>query len=214
MSNSILLHSGGLDSTLLGATLRDSGENFISVFVNFASSEKTAEMTAVQRTSGLLGVKLDVIDASGLKSAYTSSPSSPLQAMPNPGAGVLKLGSALLYGIVFPYALQRGLAKIYVGLTKLDAEFSQEYSKSFLKAYSAISTASGNGSILIEAPFVDLTKADVLKKNEKHLSFIGETWSCIYSNELHCGCCDGCRSRITAFSKAKLKDTTKYFRDK
>ena len=213
MSKAILLHSGGLDSSLLGVKLANEGADVVSVFVHFGQNAKENELAAVRKTTDLLGLPLEVLDASGLRSAFTASALSLMRVMPNPGKGVLPLGSLLLYGPAMAYANQIGARKIYVGLTKLDADFSPEYSESFLKAYASLASIAGCDAIEIEAPFLTQTKGSILQlasSTELATRIVESSWSCVHSNDIHCGSCEGCRSRKVAFSESGMEDKTLY----
>jgi 7-cyano-7-deazaguanine synthase len=205
-SNTLLLHSGGLDSSILGYELAKQGIDFSSVFIDFGQSGKNSELKATKSTSSILGAPLDVIEVPTLRSPFVSSSASTLRVMPNPGRGVLELGSLLLYGIAFTYAHQKGIKDIYVGLTKLDADSSKEYSQGFLDAFSKLVEEAGYASISLQAPFLVKTKGNVVKLGSDNLELIRSTWSCIHDSETHCGMCEGCLSRRKAFEQAGIPD--------
>ena len=54
-SNTLLLHSGGLDSSILGCELAKQGINFSSVFIDFGQSGKNSELKATKSASSILG---------------------------------------------------------------------------------------------------------------------------------------------------------------
>jgi len=202
----LLLHSGGLDSSVLGYELAKQGINFSSVFIDFDQSGKKSELKATKTTSSIFGAPLDVIEVPTLRAPFVSSPISTFRAMPNPGRGVLELGSLLLYGIAFTYAHQKGIKDVYVGLTKLDADFSKEYSQGFLDAFSKLVEEAGHPSISLKAPFLTKTKGEVVQIGMENLELTKATWSCIHDGDTHCGVCEGCMSRHTAFEQAGVSD--------
>ena len=59
-------------------------------------------------------------------------------------------------------------------------------------------------------PFVDWTKADIVRRGaELSVPFV-KTWSCYKGGDLHCGRCGTCIERREAFDLAKVKDPTPY----
>ena len=69
----------------------------------------------------------------------------------------------------------------------------------------AIFTGSGE-QLSIKAPFVSLTKADVVKLgNELGVPF-ELTWSCYEGGDKPCGVCGTCRDRAAAFEQNGLTD--------
>jgi len=56
-----------------------------------------------------------------------------------------------------------------------------------------------------------LTKSDLLKKGSQILgNKIFKTWSCYENKKFHCGVCESCNNRKTAFVKSGIVDKTKY----
>lgn len=206
MSKQLLLHSGGLDSTMLAGVLKKQGSHFESLFIDFGHNAAQPELAAVRNSSSLLQIAFDVIDASGIRQAFVSSNHSVLRIVPNPGVGVLPLGSLLVFGVALPYALQNGFHKILIGYTKDDADFSREYASEFLKTCSLLSEIAGRHPISIEAPFLSNTKAALLREAAPDTQLLRATWSCVLGGATPCGQCDGCRSRTAALGDADRND--------
>lgn len=209
-SRSILLHSGGLDSTILGHHLNEQGVNYQSLFINYDQTPRAPELNAVKKTAALLRSHLDVIEMLGLRSAFTSSQAGILVNVGNPGRHVLELGSALLLSPALAYARRLAIDTVYIGYTKLDADYSDEYTQKFLDVFSDLSKTAGYPKISFKAPFVTKTKADVLKLASKKPELIAATWTCHLEGPNHCGICESCQGRRDAFKGSRVKDPTKY----
>ena len=209
-NRSLVLHSGGIDSTILASFLKDEGKDLTSLYFNVGHNAAACELSAVRATSGMLDIRTDVIDLSSIRSAFVSSAEALMVAVPNPGKHVLELGSLLLLGPAITYARRMCIDTIYVGYTKLDADFSSEYSIDFLRAISLLSSKAGFEPISIEAPFISDSKESVLKRGSKRLEVLAKTWSCVLDGDIHCGTCQACRSRKEAFSSAGIEDPTRY----
>jgi 7-cyano-7-deazaguanine synthase len=206
----ILLLSGGIDSTILGLYLNDQGINYQSLFINYGQTPNDAELNAVTKTAALLRSSLDVIEMHGLRSAFTSSDQAVFAANGNPGKHVLELGSVLLLAPALTYARRLRIDTIYIGYTRLDADYSDEYSQKFLDTYSDLSTSAGYPQIVFKAPFVDKTKDEVLQLGSSQPNLLAATWTCHLHGPSQCGVCESCLGRRAAFAKANIEDPTDY----
>jgi 7-cyano-7-deazaguanine synthase in queuosine biosynthesis len=77
--NTLLLHSGGLDSSILGCEFAKQGINFSPVFIDFSRSGKNSKLKTTKSASSILGAPLDVIEVPILHSPFVSSSASTLR---------------------------------------------------------------------------------------------------------------------------------------
>lgn len=66
--------------------------------------------------------------------------------------------------------------------------------------------ASKGRSIALEAPLVDLCRADIIRLGKRMKTPFELTWSCVASDETPCGRCVGCATRSRGFLDAALPD--------
>jgi 7-cyano-7-deazaguanine synthase len=59
-------------------------------------------------------------------------------------------------------------------------------------------------------PFVDWTKADIVRRGAELGVPFGQTWSCYKGGNKHCGRCGTCIERREAFDLAGVEDPTNY----
>lgn len=64
----------------------------------------------------------------------------------------------------------------------------------------------------LEAPFVGMSKADIVRLGLKLGVPFSKTWSCYRGRDLHCGLCGTCVERLEAFSEAGVGDPVGYER--
>ncbi len=105
-------------------------------------------------------------------------------------------------------ALSYGCEVIYYGAHSDDAAGNAypDCSEAFNQAmHQAIYLGSGN-QLKIYAPFVNLTKADVVKKGLTLKVPYELTWSCYEGGETPCGVCGTCRDRARAFAENGIQD--------
>jgi 7-cyano-7-deazaguanine synthase len=82
-----------------------------------------------------------------------------------------------------------------------------DYSREFMHlANHLASTASTARSISVDAPLIDLSRAEIIKLGHRLKSPFELTWSCISSGNEPCGGCIGCVTRQRGFLDAALAD--------
>lgn len=83
-----------------------------------------------------------------------------------------------------------------------------EFIESFNIAEQYANEGFWEGSII--APFVNITKTDIVKIGVSLGVPYAQTWSCYKGNEYHCGKCGTCVERREAFHDAGVEDPTVY----
>jgi 7-cyano-7-deazaguanine synthase len=209
-TRALLMHSGGLDSTVLGLYLNEKNSDFVSLFIRYDQTPAERELVAARQTASMLRVRFDVIELQGLRAAFTSSTEGVFVLEGNPGKHVLELGNAVKCSLALAYARRHSLTEVYLGLTKYDADYSAEYSQPFLDAFSGLSEIAGFPRIAFKAPFIGKSKAEVIKIAAKHPRVLAATWTCFNPGPLQCGICESCESRKAAFKTARVQDPTRY----
>ncbi|PRD45613.1 7-cyano-7-deazaguanine synthase QueC [Phyllobacterium phragmitis] len=68
----------------------------------------------------------------------------------------------------------------------------------------------GYADITLYAPYVNISKADIVTDGAKHNTPFAETWSCYKGGARHCGRCGTCVERREAFHLAGIDDPTDY----
>lgn len=109
-------------------------------------------------------------------------------------------------------ALSKGCSKIYYGAHSDDAA-GNAYPDCSSKFNEAMNTAIYEGSgrqLSIEAPFIGLNKAGVVKIGLELGVPYELTWSCYEGHEHACGKCGTCIDRIAAFKANGISDPIEY----
>jgi 7-cyano-7-deazaguanine synthase len=107
------------------------------------------------------------------------------------------------------YMARAGLTRILIG--PLAGNPFPDASPQFFQTMSNALSMGLASPIAIEAPFVHLHKADVIKLGVELGVPLEMTLSCMQPLEhLHCGRCSKCRERRDAFNEAGVSDPTRY----
>ena len=74
----------------------------------------------------------------------------------------------------------------------------------------AVALISDYKPIGVKAPFLNLSKSEILSKGiEMNLDY-SKTWTCYEGKYLACGLCGSCNERLEAFKENELDDPLKY----
>ncbi len=213
----LVLSSGGVDSTtcLAMAVAEVGAENVLALSVYYGqkhdkeiqAAKKVAEYYGVQRMELDLSVIFAGSNCSLLKQSTEEIPlESYAQQIEethgeHPVSTYVPFRNGLFLSSAASIALSHGCSKIMYGAHADDAAGAAypDCSLDFVNAMNqAIYLGSGN-QLTIEAPFVSLTKADVVKKGLELGVPYELTWSCYEGGEKPCGKCGTCIDRMRAF---------------
>lgn len=213
----LVLSSGGVDSTtcLAMAVAEVGAENVLALSVYYGqkhdkeiqAAKKVAEYYGVERMELDLSVIFAGSNCSLLKQSTEDIPlESYAQQIEEthgekPVSTYVPFRNGLFLSSAASIALSHGCSKIMYGAHADDAAGAAypDCSLDFVNAMNqAIYLGSGN-QLTIEAPFVSLTKADVVKKGLELGVPYDLTWSCYEGGEKPCGKCGTCIDRQRAF---------------
>jgi len=212
----VCLVSGGPDSIIAAAELKHEGFDVTALCIDYGQLS-SGEKAAAERLSKLLGFDFVYLDLSDLKKVMgvTSLVNPDLEItptftdsiiVPNRNAILLSIGVALAYSInadVVAYGAHASDRRDY-------PDCREEFIGFFQKA---IQTATER-KILVEAPNIKNSKAEVLLRGLELGVPLELTFSCYRNTAIHCGRCESCRNRKAAFAEAGIKDKTVYENDK
>jgi 7-cyano-7-deazaguanine synthase len=213
----LVLHSGGLDSTVLLYKANAVGEA-ASISLHYGQRHEK-ELAAASHIASLLGVPhvqfalaMGPILANSRSALVNKNVAVPeghyedesMKATVVPNRNMLLLATAAAYGIAngydtLAYAAHAGDHAIY-----------PDCRPKFIDAMAeALSLCDWNPAKLY-TPFARLTKADIVKLGDTLDVPMSLTWSCYNGRERHCGRCGTCVERIEAFKLAGVQDRTLY----
>ncbi len=219
----MVLFSGGVDSTTcLGLAIEKYGkENVIALSISYGQkhTKEIEAADAVARHYGVERISLDLStifqfsDCSLLKGSDQEIPheaySEQLKKTDGkPVSTYVPFRNGLFLSSAASIALSRECSVIYYGAHSDDAA-GNAYPDCSSVFNNAMNTAIYEGSgrqLKIEAPFVGMTKAEVVKKGLELGVPYELTWSCYEGGEKPCGKCGTCIDRAKAFELNGIKD--------
>ena len=219
----MVLFSGGVDSTTcLGIAVDKYGaENVVALSIAYGQkhtkeiecSQKIAQHYGVEHLYLDLGKIFQYSNCSLLSHSDQEIPTESYaeQIEKTHGAPVstyVPFRNGLFLSSAASIALSKGCEVIYYGAHSDDAAGNAypDCSDAFNKAINdAIYIGSGN-QLKVEAPFIGLTKAQVVKKGLELKVPYELTWSCYMGEDKPCGVCGTCIDRAKAFEENGVAD--------
>ncbi len=212
----MVLSSGGIDSTTcLGMAVEKYGkENVIALSISYGqkhdkeikASNDVAEFYGVEHICLDLEKIFEYSDCSLLQHSTQEIPEEAYAEQlkktdGKPVSTYVPFRNGLFLSSAASLALSKGCSVIYYGAHADDAAGNAypDCSSAFNRAISeAIWLGSGN-QLKVEAPFVEMTKAEVVKIGLKLKVPYELTWSCYEGKDKPCMVCGTCIDRAEAF---------------
>lgn len=219
----LVLSSGGVDSTTcLAMAIKKYGVDEVLALSIFYGQRHSKEMQAAEKVAAYYGVQWKTLDLSLI---FADSDCSLLQGSSGdipkesyadqlshtggkPVSTYVPFRNGLFLSSAASIALSNGCSEIYYGAHSDDAAGNAypDCSSDFHDAMQrAIFLGSGN-QLQIHAPFVQMTKADVVGIGLRLGVPYELTWSCYEGGDTPCGVCGTCRDRAAAFEANGVPD--------
>lgn len=222
----LVLFSGGIDSTTCLAMAVDKyGKENVTALSVFYGQKHKKEIDAAVLIAEHYGVECINIDLmrifsySNCSLLQNSSEEIPEESYAeqlkktdgNPVSTYVPFRNGLLLSTAASIALSKECSIIYYGVHSDDAA-GAAYPDCTEVFNNAMNTAIYEGSgkqLHIEAPFVNCTKAEIVKKGLELGVPYELTWSCYAGNDEPCGKCGTCIDRENAFTANGVVDPLK-----
>ncbi len=213
----VLTLSGGMDSTTLLYQLLSQGHHVQALGIDYGQRH-LKELDAAARICAQAGISFKSADLSAVVGFLAGSAlTSPDVEIPSgeydpesmkvtvvPNRNMLMLAVALAWAIssecdTVAYAAHAG-----------DHEVYPDCRPAFVQALAKAAGLCHYEPIQLLAPFLHLTKTDIVRLGSRLGVPYDLTWSCYRGEELHCGSCGTCSERANAFARAGVPDPTVY----
>jgi len=194
---SLLLISGGLDSSSAAYYYKD--KDYDCLYVNYGQKSASMQYKYAKLNCENLNKKLIYVNIRELGKAFYSDnwlrPHEPISHR-----------NIILLSIALTFAKEKGYDEVIFS-TVSDECIYETNKPEILKEFKNLGETLG---IHVIMPFLNLSKAMVLKIGvSKGLDPVN-TYSCLLGGKYHCGKCRQCELRKMAFKEAKLEDPTRY----
>jgi len=216
----VVLLSGGLDSTVLAYMM---SEKYNCHFLSFNYGQRhSKEILYAGQTARRLGSPHNVIDLTSLGLLLKGSAlSDPNVAVPeghysadNMAITVVPNRNATMLSCATAVAVAEKASVVAFAPHFGDYQQYPDCRTRFVDRLQEALTIGNEGFMLggfrIEAPFIAMSKADIVTIGENLKVPFASTWSCYKGGSVHCGRCGTCVERAEAFWEAQVADPTTY----
>ncbi|MEQ8228423.1 MAG: 7-cyano-7-deazaguanine synthase QueC [Rhodospirillales bacterium] len=231
----VVLLSGGLDSATVCAIARDRGYRVLTLSFRYGQRH-SVELDAAARIADEMGAARHAVAEIDLSVYGGSALTADIDVPKDRAAEDMADGIPVTYvparnTIFLAHALALaetgGARDIFIGVNALDYSGYPDCRPDFIQAFERLANlatkegveameSGADGVFRIQAPLMDMTKADIIKTGQALGVDYGLTWSCYDPHPapggapLHCGRCDSCQLRKKGFAEAGVSDPTGY----
>ena len=210
----VLLFSGGLDSTTLLYHLMDIGVDVYPLLFRYKQRHQVQELSRARKIVRSLKLKYHTI----CFCTFFEEKKNPLMnrelelehnRLEEIGSHIsstyVPMRNTLFLSFGVAYAENIGAKKVYIAANQVDFSGYPDCRKGFFDRYNDMLEELGM-DIRVEAPFVDMTKKEIIRRGLDLGVPYEKTWSCYRGEERPCLVCDACQLRAKGFRENNTKD--------
>ena len=213
---SVVVLSGGLDSTVCMALAAGGGHRMIALTFDYGQRhrvelERAAAVAAHYRSEHLVVS----IDASKWGGSALTDTRIDVPSAANPSIGIpvtyVPARNLIFLSVAMGVAEARDAADVWLGVNALDYSGYPDCRPGFVKSFEATAALAlkrgveGN-PVKVRTPLIDLTKAAIVRLGLQLDAPMQLTWSCYRGGTRPCGDCDSCRLRAKGFAEVGVPD--------
>lgn len=220
----IALISGGLDSFVAGAMMKEAGYRLLALSIDY-NQRHQIELAAARRIAVVLGADRHVVIPLDLRAFGGSALTADID-VPKSGVGddipvtYVPARNTIFLSLCLGWAEAAGGRDMVIGVNALDYSGYPDCRPEFIAAFeamAALATKAGveGGRFRVHTPLQYMSKADIVREGTRLGLDLGLSWSCYdpAPGDVHCGECDSCRLRAKGFAEAGVPDPTVYAGD-
>jgi 7-cyano-7-deazaguanine synthase len=215
--DAVILLSGGMDSGVLLAWSRQRYRDIHALSFDYGSKHAAKELAMAQvlaKTYHARFVKVslpfmdELFSSSLLKSGAAIPEGSYAQA--NMLSTVVPFRNGIMLSIAVGYAENLKIPSVLIAAHAGDHPVYPDCRKSFMEAMDQAARLGTYAGVMVEAPFISMSKAAIAEQGRTlNFDFL-QTWSCYKGGDIHCGVCATCLERKNALGYAQGLDPTRY----
>ena len=210
MKDSILVLSGGMDSTTLLHDRKD--QIALAVTFDYGSKHNAREIECARKNCEILGIEHIVIPLEFMGKYFKSSLLIGGEEIPeghyadeNMKSTVVPFRNGIMLAIAAGLAESRGLKKVMLANHGGDHAIYPDCRSGFVDAMSEAIKEGTYDGIVIDAPYTNITKSDIARIGKRIGVDYTLTYSCYKGGEKHCGKCGTCVERMEALRDAGIE---------
>lgn len=218
MTKVIIAFSGGMDSTTVLAEALASGREIVrAISFNYGSKHGPYEQMAARKICMHYKIFHMVID---IRAAMSGITSSLLQGGGNIPEGhyneesmsqtVVPGRNMIFASILAGYAQSMKVDEVWLGVHAGDHAIYPDCRQEFIVCMDSAIRLATEEAVCLEAPFLELDKADILRRGYELDVPYHLTRTCYKDQPVACGKCGSCQERLEAFAQIDKEDPIQY----
>lgn len=220
-ARAVAIVSGGLDSVTLAHLLADEGRDLTVVSFDYGQRH-ARELDYAAAAARRLGALYHCVDLTSVGRLLTGSALTDATVDVPDGhytddsmrSTVVPNRNAILLSVATGVAVAQGASLVATGVHAGDHPIYPDCRPAFVDAFQQLARIANEGfaapDLRVVAPFLTMSKADIVRTGSRLGVPFAETWSCYRGGEVHCGRCGTCVERREAFASAEVTDPTVY----
>lgn len=220
MSKVLVLHSGGMDSTVcLAKAIKDGHEvRCMGIHYGQRHAKELEAATRIQDYYKIIPERRGVVDLQIIRPLLKgSSQTDPKVAVPeghyeeeSMKKTVVPNRNMIMLSVAVAGAISAGYEQVWYAAHAGDHAIYPDCRPEFVEAMQRAIGLCDWTPISLGAPFIQMTKSQIAKLGAELDAPLHMTWSCYKGGAHHCGVCGTCVERKEAFKLAKVPDPTIY----
>lgn len=214
---SVVIYSGGLDSTVLLYHLRDAGAELAALSVNYGQRH-VREIECARRICTQLDIPHREADLRSLAPLLGQNSLTDRDVQVPHGhytedsmkQTVVPNRNMIMLSVATGWAISLKADNVAYAAHSGDHAIYPDCRREFADAVDAAIQLADWHVVKLFRPFVEWSKADIVRRGAELGVPFEQTWSCYEGGSLHCGRCGTCIERREAFLLAQVKDPTPY----
>lgn len=215
MKESVIILSGGMDSTTMLYEMKDNIS--LAITFDYGSNHAKKEIECAKYHCKKLGIEHLIIPLDFIHQYFKSSLLEGANAIPeghyedsNMKSTVVPFRNGIMLSIACGIAESRNLTHVLIANHSGDHAIYPDCRATFINSMSEAMSYGTYNHVKILAPYTGISKADIAKRGFMLGVDFTKTWSCYKGGNIHCGKCGTCVERKEAFELANIEDPTKY----
>ena len=214
----VIILSGGMDSTTLLYRLIDEKREIFALSFNYGQKH-AKELDCAQNICKRYDIPHKIIDLKYLTQAgiFGSSSLTSEVAVPeghyadeSMKSTVVPNRNMIMLSMAIAYTLSLGAATVFYGAHAGDHAIYPDCRPVFVDKMRDVAAVCHYYPVAIEAPFLNISKGDIVTQGLKLNVDYGATWTCYKGLDKACGKCGSCIERLEAFAQNNATDPLEY----